>query len=514
VERLFLECAVRAALLVGATAIVLYAMRVNAATARHSVWTGVVALMLLLPLWTAWGPKAALRVLPPLAQSIANRAKAPLEIASTGVPRSTPIDPKLAVLLGAYLLGLCLLLFRLALGTVRARRLVRDAVLHNGVRTSSLCAAPVTVGFFHPTVIFPENWGQWTQAQIDAVLTHESEHARCRHPLVQWFALFNRAVFWFHPVAWWLEHHLAALAEEACDNVVLARGYDRRAYSEYLIDMARSVKGSGVRLNIAGMAMPGSCLARRIRQILEGNLVPHISHRRMACVCVACAVLCSAIAAGTLDHAQPNSSAGQAMFQRESESAAHPATKFVLDNLKIEGDVHDRDAVRDRVLKAWKSREYDNGKELADEAAGRIRADFQERGYFQAVVQATSSQPLGLSDGKQSILIIASITEGDQFRLRTITIQSVAPDRALSISTATLRDQFHLRNGDFFNLTEIRAGLERLERLYVNRGYAGVGAEPDTEIDSASHRIDLTLRITEGPHTPYCALKGAACIPS
>src|SRR6202040_3209159 len=101
-----------------------------------------------------------------------------------------------------------------------------------------------------------------------------------------------------------------------------------------------------------------------------------------------CAIACTAIAAGTLDHAQPNSPAGQPMIQRESTSAARPATKVVLDDLKIEGDVHDRDGVRDRVLKAWKSREYDNGNELADEAAERIRADFQERGYFRVVVQA------------------------------------------------------------------------------------------------------------------------------
>ena len=381
-ERLFVECAVRAALLVGATAIVLYAMRVKSATARHSVWAGVVALMLLLPIWTAWGPKASLRVLPPLAQSIPNKAEVPIEIFSTGVPRSALVSPRLAVLLSAYLLVLFLLLLRLAIGTVRARRLVRDAVFHDGVRTSSLCAAPVTVGFFYPTVIFPEHWRQWPQAQIDAVLTHESAHARLRHPLIQWLALLNRAVFWFHPIVWWLERHLSALAEEACDNVVLGRGYDRRAYSEYLIDMARSVTRSGVRLNVAGMAMPGSTLPRRIRQILEGGSVPHTSRTRMACVCAACAISCTAIAAGTLDHAQPNSSAEHAMIQSESASVAHPATKFVLGDLKIEGDVHDRDGVRDRILKAWKSREYDDGKELADEVAAGIRGTSRNEDIF------------------------------------------------------------------------------------------------------------------------------------
>jgi len=333
----------------------------------------------------------------------------------------------------------------------------------------------------HPTcpVELQHHWRQWSQAQLDAVLTHESEHARRRHPLVQWLALLNRALFWFHPVAWWLEHHLSTLAEEACDNAVLARGYDPRAYSECLIDMTRSVNRSGVRLNIAGLAMPGSSLPRRIRRILEGGSVPHTSRTRMAAVCFACAISCTAIAAGTLDHAQPNSAAEHTVIPRDSASAAHPATKFALGDLKIEGDVHDQEGVRERVLKVWKSREYDNGKELADEAAERIRGDFQERGYFQVVVHDPSSQPLGLTtDGKQSILVITSVTEGDQFRLRTITIQSAAPDRALNISTATLRDQFHLRDGDLFNTAEIRAGLERLRQLYVNGGYAGAVPEP------------------------------------
>lgn len=78
----------------------------------------------------------------------------------------------------------------------------------------------------------------------------------------------------------------------------------------------------------------------------------------------------------------------------------------------------------------------------------------------------------------------------------------MTPDRAPSISLATLRDQFRLRDADLFNMTEVRAGLERLQRLYISRGYAGVSVQPSTEIDSASHRIGLTLRIAEGPHTP------------
>jgi beta-lactamase regulating signal transducer with metallopeptidase domain len=493
-ERLFVECAIRAALLVGGTAIVLYVMRVKAAAAKHSIWGGVMALMLVLPIWAAWGPKVSLRLLPPVAQITANEALFPARNLQTAVRPLPFVSTWQVLLLGVYLLGLGLLLFRLAIGTVRARRLVRDAVLHDTLHTSPLCAAPVTVGFFHPVVIFPDHWRQWPQAQLEAVLTHEGEHARRRDSLVQWLALLNRALFWFHPVAWWLERHLSALAEEACDNVVLARGHNPREYAEYLIDMARSVTRSGARLNIAGMAMPGGSLPRRIRQILEGGSVPHISSTWMACVAVACAITCTAFAAGTLDHARQNSPA-------QSASAAHPATKFVLGDLKIEGDVHDRDGVRDRVLKAWKDQEYDDVKKLADDVMEiGIRGDFQERGYFKVVAHDPVSQPLGLSDGKQRILIITSIVEGDQFRLGTFTIQTVIPHPAASIPAVTLRDQFHLRSGDLFNVPEIRAGLERVKLLYGARGFPDVEAQPETEPDYASHRIDLILRITEGPH--------------
>jgi len=207
-------------------------------------------------------------------------------------------------LAGVYLLGFCALLARLATGTVRAHMLVRRAADRDGRLTSDSCAAPVTVGWLNPTVILPECWRRWPQAQLNAVLTHEGEHARRRDPLVQWLALLNRAVFWFHPLAWWLELRLSALAEEACDAAVLARGHDRFEYSEYLLQIARVVQQTGARVSVVGMAMPGASLPQRIRRILEGRPAQRISRMRMACVAMACAVVSTVFTAGAMDHAQ------------------------------------------------------------------------------------------------------------------------------------------------------------------------------------------------------------------
>ena len=194
--------------------------------------------------------------------------------------------------------------------------------------------------------------------------------------------------------------------------------------------------------------------------------------------------------------------------QSQPISPAHPATKFVLGDLKIDGDVHNRDEARDRILNEWKGREYEDLKDLTDDLmeAG-VRKDFQDRGYFKVVVRDPVSQPLGVSDGKQRILIITSITEGGQFRLGSLNIQNVVPGRELTIPATTLREQFYLRDGDLFKVSEVRAGLERVTQLYNAKGYEEVKEVPETAIDDAHHFIAMTLRITEGFHTKTPAMK-------
>ncbi len=319
---LFLECALRSALIAAGTGGVLAILRVKSARARHLAWASVVVVMLVLPLWTAWGPKAPLRVLPAGPAPVVNRA---IPAASASARQALAAEfhlenplpagslasygwTSLAVL---YLLGVAALLVRLSMGTIRAQGLIRTATHREGMLTSASCSAPVTVGWLHPTVILPECWREWPRNQLDAVLAHEREHARRRDPLVQWLALLNRVIFWFHPLAWYLEQRLSGLAEEACDAAVLAQGHDPYEYSNCLIEIAQSVVRSGTRVHVLGMAMPGSFLADRIRQILEGRPAPRLTRARMACAAVGCAVLSSVFAAGAVDRRTPEPALGK-----------------------------------------------------------------------------------------------------------------------------------------------------------------------------------------------------------
>jgi uncharacterized protein (TIGR03435 family) len=318
---LFLEVAVRAALIAAGTAVVLWALRIKTPAVRHAAWTAVVLAMLVLPLWSVAGLKLAVPVLPATIETTATAPSVVMTsprvvdapIVTTAPPSPVAIESSRQVdwqlvLIAIYSAGVVVLLVRLGIGTLQAQRLRRTAVARAGRATSDRCATPITVGFWSPALILPSSWPQWPAAQLQAVLTHENEHARRRDPLVQWLALLNRAVFWFHPLAWWLERRLATLAEEACDAAVLAAGNSPQDYSEYLLEMARQVSHQGRRVRTIGMAMPGSGLKPRLKQILEGLPVAPTSRARMICTISFCAISSVLFTAGTLARQTPASS--------------------------------------------------------------------------------------------------------------------------------------------------------------------------------------------------------------
>ena len=329
-----IELAIKAVLIAVSTAAVLRILKVKTAAARHAAWAGVVVVMLLLPVWTMWGPKVAWHLLPPLPELAATHAIATAD--TFGPAIGSPLVPRhpswnwAACLVGIYLVGVAVFLVRLTLGTLQAQLLARRACHRDGKLFSGACGVPVTVGWLRPVVVLPESRSQWPAAQLDAVLTHEHEHARRRDPLFQWLALLNRAMFWFHPLAWWLERRMAALAEEACDAVVLAHGHDPRDYSKYLIDMARSVSNTGARIQVWGVAMPGGFLEKRIRRILEGGPLPRLSRARLVCACIACAATSAAFATSTLDHQRPASQLDRRVVLVQSQVTSSKGNPAVL----------------------------------------------------------------------------------------------------------------------------------------------------------------------------------------
>ncbi len=279
-----IESSVRAILIAIAVAAIVRGCRVRDARALHGAALAVVLAMILLPAWAMWGPQASIPVFkgapamaspfelwtPPVQVMPSSPPRVDAPPSAAALPPTAPID----WLFLSWISVAGALFLRLVHGAIRLSSIRRRAGREDGFLVSRECSCPITAGWWNPDVVLPSTWSEWPPAELAAVLAHERAHVRRRDPLVQSLAAVNRCVFWFHPLAWWLERRLVALAEEACDAAAIASGHDPHDYSECLIRQARAVRSAGGRIAIRGTAMAGGNLERRIRMVLDAGRAP------------------------------------------------------------------------------------------------------------------------------------------------------------------------------------------------------------------------------------------------
>ncbi|HXT87013.1 MAG TPA: M56 family metallopeptidase [Verrucomicrobiae bacterium] len=140
------------------------------------------------------------------------------------------------------------------------------------LKESAAISVPATVGVRRAAILLPLNWRAWSGEQLDAVLAHEVAHVARRDALVQTLSLVHRAIFWFSPLAWWLDRQLTELAEQASDEAALAGGADRTRYAETLLGFFAQLESASGRIWWQGVSMAKKSHAgraeRRVDRIL------------------------------------------------------------------------------------------------------------------------------------------------------------------------------------------------------------------------------------------------------
>ena len=265
-----LDASLRAILpAVVAFAVVLVARKRSAAF-RHAVWTVALLGMLWMPAITLLAPALPIRVLAPAPAPTVLPAARPLPAVAPLRPATVSVRPRTDwhdFTFRVYAVVAFCMLLRLTIGRLGAKRvLARSRPVEPGVVESSEISVPLTIG---STVLLPALRRDWEPAALAAALAHEREHVRRHDWLIGTLAALNRAVFWFHPLAWWLERRLSTLAEEACDDAAVLALQDREIYAGVLLEMARTAAEHGGRL-IAGAPAMAYRVARRVERILDG----------------------------------------------------------------------------------------------------------------------------------------------------------------------------------------------------------------------------------------------------
>ena len=343
----------RAVVLAAAAGIAMAVCRVKSPAARHAVWTIVVAGMLAIAVVASIAPAMPVRVLParPLA-AIPAVAAPVLPLPQAPLPPPGRPLPWGAML---YAAGLLVCAVRLAYGYALTRRLIlasRRLPQFEGeaVYESTNISVPLTTGWLRPKILLPADWRAWDQEKLAAVLVHERNHVKRGDWAIAVIAAVNRCVWWFHPLAWWLEARIKSLAEQACDDASLAQVASRECYAEVLVEMAAAVRSREGRVGWEAMAMAkGAEVRMRVERILDESrrIFPPMTRTRwtMLAVCAMPVIYFTAVARPARVLAQetpppPQATPGPAvtdadlkMARGELEQTERDLVKFKTENM-------------------------------------------------------------------------------------------------------------------------------------------------------------------------------------
>lgn len=249
--------------------------RRNRAQVRYWLWLTasvkfLVPFSLLIGLGGHWTPLATKLATPAVSIAIEQVAE-PFSGAVSLSPLPFRRDWEPAAILAVWACGVA------GIGTIRFRgwRRIRAAVRASApveipapveIRSAPGLLEPGVVGLFRAVLFVPEGIAdRLTPRQLDAVIAHELSHIRRRDNLTSAIHMLVEAVFWFHPLVWWIGARLVEEGERACDEAVLGMGGEPHVYAEAILNVCKLYVESPLAC-VSGVT--GADLKKRIETIM------------------------------------------------------------------------------------------------------------------------------------------------------------------------------------------------------------------------------------------------------
>jgi bla regulator protein blaR1 len=137
---------------------------------------------------------------------------------------------------------------------------------------------PGIFGLSRPVLVWPEGISQHLDPEhLEAILAHELWHVRRRDNLAAAAHMIVEAIFWFHPLVWWLGARLVDERERACDEEVLELGSQRRVYAESILKVCEFCVGSPLAC-VSGVT--GADLKKRMVHVMSEHIVSKLDLRK------------------------------------------------------------------------------------------------------------------------------------------------------------------------------------------------------------------------------------------
>jgi bla regulator protein blaR1 len=145
--------------------------------------------------------------------------------------------------------------------------LSRDSALEPGI-----------FGILRPVLLWPATISEHLQdSHLRAILAHEVSHVRRRDNLAAAMHMAVEAIFWFHPMVWWLGARLVEERELACDEEVLQLGNPPSIYAESILKTCEFCVGAPLAC-VSGVT--GAELKKRIMRIMTPSVAEKLGPGR------------------------------------------------------------------------------------------------------------------------------------------------------------------------------------------------------------------------------------------
>jgi bla regulator protein blaR1 len=183
---------------------------------------------------------------------------------------------------------------------------------------------PGVFGIMRPVLLLPEGiTDHLAPEHLAAILAHEACHLRRRDNLAAAIHMFVEALFWFHPLVWWIGTRLVEERERACDEEVLRQGSEPHLYAESILKTCQFYLESPLAC-MSGIS--GADLKKRVVRIMTERIANKLDLRRKLLLMAAG----FAAIAGPIVFGVVNAPAGRA----QSQPAASPRPSFEVASIK------------------------------------------------------------------------------------------------------------------------------------------------------------------------------------
>lgn len=271
------------------------ALRKNRAQARYWLWLAasvkfLIPFSLLVDVGSHWGRHAAPTITPPALSYVIEQASQPFSVPTPLATTTAGSLSSLVVWVPALLYAIWAIGFSTVIcswwrrwrGLRLALRAASPIDLAIGIKAlaSPAFPEPGVFGVWQPILLLPTGvTDRLTPAQLEMIVAHEMCHVRRRDNLATAIHMSVEALFWFHPLVWWLGARLMEERECACDEEVLLMGSAPEVYAESILNVCELCLESPLPC-VSGVT--GANLRKRIEDIMTNRIAARLSLAKKA----------------------------------------------------------------------------------------------------------------------------------------------------------------------------------------------------------------------------------------